>query len=132
MSTVRTYPPDLFTPRPEVERAKAASVLDRMAEERRAWLERMRAVLADVYRTRVKMLGEAQACVTADDARAFMATGRSDWALPAGASPNLLGSLFRAPGWIRSEHPDHTSATHGSHANNLYRWRYVGPRRSAA
>jgi hypothetical protein len=115
---------------PAPERAKAVSVLDTMASERRAWLTKMREEMAELYRHRVITWGEENAYVTADDARMFLEW--PDLGLPAGASPNLLGSLFRAPGWERSEHPDHASSTPGSHANNLYRWRYVGQQRSAA
>jgi hypothetical protein len=126
-ASVRTYPPDLFDA-PRSEPAKAADVLDRMAAERREWLERMRAELVRVYRNRVAFFGEhdLRSYVTADDARRIMET-RPGFALPAGASPNLLGSLFRAPGWERSRHRDHQSSTTGSHGNDLFSWRYVGP-----
>ena len=126
MSTVRTYPPDLFAP-PEPERTRAASILDDMAERRRDWLRRMRAVLVSLYFHRVAKWGEGHpiAYVTADDAQR-LAKERRDLALPAGASPNLFGSVFRAPGWVRSAHKDHQSSTNGSHGNDLYRWRYVG------
>lgn len=136
----RTAPMDLlplFAPRseagPEVERKKAASVLDRMAEGNRAWLERMRNVLAAICDARVARWGkdDPRAYMTADDAQ-HLAKIRPDLALPAGASSNLFGVVFRAPGWVRSKHRDHQSGTTGSHGNPLYRWRYVGERRSGA
>ena len=134
MSTVRTFPPDLFAPRaPEPDVRAGADVLGRMAEERREWLDRMRAELVRVYRVRVDAFGEhdLRCYVTADDARRIMET-RPGFALPAGASPNILGSLFRAPGWERSRHRDHQSSAVNGHGNPLYLWRYVGPERSAA
>lgn len=126
MSTVRTYPPDLFEPRPP-ERERAVSVLDKMADERRAWLERMRDRLAVLCLLRVDMLGEAQACVTADDAEVLRKT-QASLALPADCSPNIMGTVFRTRDWVRSEHPDHVSTTPGSNGNLIYRWRYVGRR----
>lgn len=129
----RTHAPDLFDAKPEPakpEPAKAADVLDRMASERREWLERMRAELVRVYRNRVAFFGEhdLRACMTGDDAQHLEKT-RPGLALPAGASRNTLGVVFRAPGWVHSEHPDHVSTTPGSNGNLIYRWRYVGPSR---
>ena len=121
---IRTYPPDLFTPRPP-ERERAVSVLDRMADERRAWLERMRSEMAGLFLLRVEAWGNNSAFVTADDARLLM-EGRPDLALPAGASTNLVGALFKGGHWSRSYHRDHISNTPNSHGNDLYRWRYVG------
>lgn len=132
MSTVRTYPPDLFSPR-EPECAKAVSILDDMAERRRDWLRRMRNALASIYQVRVTKYGEGdpRCYVTADDARRLMEQHPRVWDLPAGASPNLLGSLFRSAEWKAIDR-EHVSSTTGSHGNILTRWRYVGPERSAA
>jgi len=126
----RTYPPDLFTPEPE--RQKAVNVLDRMAAERHAWLDRIRHVLVQVYYHRVMKWGRGhpEACVTGDDAQR-LAKARPELALPAGASFKLFGAVFRAPGWVRSEHKDHVSTTPGSNGNLIYRWRYVGPQSNA-
>jgi len=123
MSTVRTFPPDLFEP-PAPEQAKAASILDDMAEERRAWLDRMRAALVQVCEHRVMKWGEGHPCayVCADDARRLMT--RPGLTLPAGASPNLLGSLFRTPEWELIDR-EHVSSTPGGHGNLIARWRYV-------
>ena len=118
---------------PQPERARAVPALDRMAEKRHAWLDRMRHVLVQLCRHRVMIWGEGnpEACVTGDDAQRLEKT-RPDLALPADASRNLFGVVFRAPGWVHSEHPDHVSTTPGSNGNLIYRWRYVGERRSGA
>jgi hypothetical protein len=117
---------------PEPERAKAESVLDRMARERRAWLERMRAALAGLYEHRVTTWGALRhpAFVTADDARRLM-RDMPDLALPEGASPNTMGALFRTREWECIDR-GHVSTTIGSHGNLLARWRYVGPRNGDA
>ena len=130
-ASYRTYPPDLFTPRewgPE-KRAVLASVLDRMAEERHAWLDRMRAALIQLCRHRVMIWGEGnpEACVTGDDAQRLEKT-RPDLALPKDASRNLFGVVFRAPGWVHSEYQDHVSTTPVGNGNLIYRWWYVGRR----
>jgi len=126
-ASYRTYPPDLFTPRewgPE-KRAVLTSVLDRMAEERHAWLDRMRAALVRVYELRVAKWGVVQAAyVTADDAQRLART-RPELALPAGASPNLFGTVFRTREWVLIDR-DHVSTTSGSHSNRLGRWRWRG------
>lgn len=118
---------------PAPEQAKARNVLARMADERRAWLERMRGALVGIQSVRTLLYGEAdpRSWVTADDAQQ-LAKARGNLALPAGASPNLFGAVFRAPGWVRSAHKDHQSSTDGSHGNDLYRWRYVGQPKGTA
>jgi hypothetical protein len=123
----RTHPPDLFTPRdPEPDVRAGADVLDRMAEERREWLDRMRHVLVQVYGARVMTWGEGHPMtyVCADDADR-LAKWRPELALPAGASPNLMGSVFRTPEWEAIDRT-HVSSQPGSHGNLLTRWRYVG------
>lgn len=132
----RTFPLDLFLDRPRdsaTERPASPDVLDRMADERRAWLVRIRAALALLCLKRVGKWGQddPRACVTGDDAH-LLEAARPGLALPAGASRNTLGVVFRAPGWVHSEHPDHVSATPGSKGNLIYRWRYVGERRIGA
>lgn len=123
--SVRIFPPDLFDAKPEP--AKAADVLDRMADERREWLDRMRAALAHLYELRAAKWGATQAVyVCADDADR-LAKARPDLALPVGASPNLMGSVFRTAEW-RAIDRSHVSSQPGSHGNLLTRWRYVGPR----
>lgn len=125
MSTVRTFAPDLFD-QPNPERAKAVSILDDMAERRRDWLVRMRNILASIYRARVARWGEGHpmAYVCADDAD-HLASTRPDLSLPAGASPNLMGSVFRTREWVAIDRT-HVSSQTGSHGNLLTRWRYVG------
>lgn len=126
MSTVRTYAPDLFT-QPNPERAKAVGILDDMAERRREWLVKIRAALVSLYRHRVATWGVLMAAyVTADDADR-LSRERIDLALPAGASPNLMGAVFRTREW-QALGRDHVSSQPGSHGNLLIRWRYIGPR----
>ncbi len=123
----------LFAPRsPEPERQAAVSVLDRMAGDNRAWLARIRLALAELCAERVGRWGEAdpRAYVCADDADRLTKT-RADMAMPAGASPNLMGTVFRGSDWLALDRT-HVSSQPGSHGNILTRWRYVGPRRSAA
>ena len=98
----------------------------RMKREHRGWLDRMRAELVRVFEHRVLSWGGAEAYVTADDARALIRSYPDRFGLPAGAHMNLMGALFRARGWARSEARDHTSSTDGSHGNDLYRWRWEG------
>ncbi len=126
----RTYDADLFDA-PKSEPAKAADILDRMASERREWLRKIRAALAYLYLLREAKWGVVQAAyVTADDAQRLART-RPELALPAGASPNLFGAVFRTRAWVLIDR-DHVSTTNGSHANRLGRWRYVGDRSNAA
>jgi hypothetical protein len=131
---IRTYPPDLFTPRQDTgpERAKAESVLDVMAHERLEWLLRVRGALAELYETRVAMFGayDPRAYVCADDADRLSQTRRG-LALPAGASPNVMGAVFRCAEWQAIDRT-HVSSQEGSHGNLLTRWRYVGHQRDTA
>lgn len=126
-----TFGLPLFGPPPEPEPAKAQSVLDAMAEERRAWLRYMRARLAQTYLARVTERGRDAAYVTADDARQLMDDEPTLCGLPAGASTNLLGALFRGWEWQQINR-GHVSSTPGSHGNILARWRFVGRRSEAA
>jgi len=120
----------LFAPRTEAdpapERARAASVLDRMAEERRAWLARMRAALVSIYQARVARWGkdDPRAFVCADDADR-LARENPHLALPAGAHPNVMGAVFRAAGWVAIDRT-HVSSQEGSHGNLLTKWRWDG------
>jgi hypothetical protein len=124
----------MFAPRqdPGPERAKAVSVLDVMASDRRAWLDRMRGALAVLSDARVARYGETdpRAYVCADDADR-LAQAHADLALPAGASPNIMGTVFRGAEWLALDRT-HVSSQEGSHGNLLTRWRYVGHQRSAA
>ncbi len=120
----------LFVSAGPEEQAKARTALDRMAEERRVWLELVRSRLVALYLSRVATTGEERAHVTADDARRLMEAEPSRYALPAGASTNLLGSLFRSAEWELIDR-EHVSSTEGSHGNILARWRWVGRRPAA-
>lgn len=127
LRTPTTYGLPLFAPEaePEPEPVKATAVLDRMAEERRDWLRYMRTRLVQVYFARVTAAGRDAAFVTADDARQLMDAEPTLCGLPAGASTNLLGALFRGWEWQAIDR-EHVSTREGSHGNLLTRWRYVG------
>lgn len=115
----------LFEAAYEREKAAARSVLDRMADDNRAWLERMRNALVSIYQARVGRWGESdpRSYVCADDADR-LARDNPYLALPAGAHPNLMGSVFRTREW-EAIGRDYVSAQAGSHGNILTRWRYV-------
>lgn len=132
--TLFDYPPPMprTATRMEREREVARSILERLASERREWLERMRQALALVYLGRELERGEA-AFITADDARRLMLD--PVFSLPAGASMNTAGALFRSREWEPLDvdaqgRPLKTypSQTEGSHGNPLVRWRFVGDR----
>jgi len=124
----------LFAPRSgaEAEQRAGASVLDRMADANRAWLTRIRAALVSIYEARVARWGttDPRSYVCADDAERLARTNPY-LALPAGASPNLMGSVFRTAEWAAIDRT-HVSSQPGSHGNLLTRWRYVGTGNQAA
>lgn len=83
-----------------------------------AWLRRRMVV---IYRIRCEDVGQSEAFVTADDARAILDADRRF----NGLCRNFLGALFRGQtGWVACGW--HKSETPGSHANRLMRWKWVG------
>ncbi|GMV07394.1 MAG: hypothetical protein AMXMBFR53_36690 [Gemmatimonadota bacterium] len=126
MHTPTTFGLPLFgNAEPKPEPVKTAEVLDRMAVERRDWLRYMRTRLVQVFLGRVRDVGRERAYVTTDDAWDLIDAEPTLCGLPAGASPNLLGALFRGWEWQAIDR-EHVSTREGSHGNLLTRWRYVG------
>lgn len=95
-------------------------ILADLGERRREVLDWLRRRLVVIYRFRVEDIGEANAWVTADDARKIIdADHRFD-----AVNKNFLGALFKVKGWRAVGF--HKSETEGSHANRLMRWIYEG------
>ena len=101
----------LFAP-PASEHPAVKAVHDRHRSEHADWLARLRQVFARLY-------GGTRLPVSTDEV--WLTMRRNGIELPAGASPNILGSFFsgweRAPpvGWTRSRRA-------GAHANLIRTW----------
>jgi hypothetical protein len=114
--------PPAEPPPPASEEQVKADVLAYLEAEYAPLLDWLRRGLVRIYRFRLADVGVDAAEVSADDARALLP--RYPGEKP--ACNNVLGSLFRAPGWhwtgrrIKSRTP-------GSHSNELKTWKYTGP-----